>query len=153
MAAVQNYKVMRGWFGQYKAGSVVPEWVVSRAGSVDELVKNGTFEPTHEPVNVSLKVPEPKSATVVEPPAALIDEMNELRTENIRLAGANKDLTATVAGLRSQLDARDKSLGNQTEAIENLKSACEEHQDTIEKLEAERDQLRAELEQLTAPAA
>jgi chromosome segregation ATPase len=60
---------------------------------------------------------------------------------------------ATVAGLRAQLDARDKSLGNQTEAIENLKTACDEHQDTIEKLEAERDELRKELDQLTAPAA
>jgi predicted RNase H-like nuclease (RuvC/YqgF family) len=153
MAAVQNFKVMRGWFGQYKSGSVLPEWVIARAGSVEELVRKGTVEPTHEPVNVSLKVPEPKAATIVEPPAALVEEMNELRTENIRLAGANKDLTATVAGLRAQLDARDKSLGNQTEAIENLKAETEEHQDTIEKLEAERDELRKELDQLTAPAA
>jgi septal ring factor EnvC (AmiA/AmiB activator) len=153
MAAVQNFKVIRGWFGQYKSGSVVPEWVVARAGSVEELVKNGTFEPTHEPVNVTLKVPEPKAANIVEPPAALIDEMNELRTENIRLAGANKELSDTVKGLRSQLDARDKSLGNQTEAIENLKVACEEHQDTIERHEKRIADLTEELEQLTAPAA
>lgn len=154
MPSFANYKVARGWFGQYKQGSVIPEWVVARAGSVEESVRLGIVEPTNDPVNVTLRIPEPKPEHLAsDPPPQLVDEANKLRTENLQLAADLKDAHATVAALRKQLETRDKSLVNQTEVVEHMRTANEEHQNTIERLEKRLEELTAELEQLTAPAA
>lgn len=151
MAAVQNYRVSGvQWFGAYKAGSVLPGWVVERAGPVAELVGRGIVTPTNDPVNVSLRVPEPKKDA--DPSPAVVEEGNRLRAECERLAADNALLAKQVAALRSSLEARDKSLGLQTETVEHLKAACEEHQAARDDLEKKVAQLTAELDQLTAPA-
>ncbi len=148
----QNYKVVGvRYFGAYKEKSVLPEWVVARAGSVAELIARGVVEPTNDPVNVELRVPEPKAGIAPEPPAALVDELNASRTEATRLAGELKSAGELLESLRSQLSARDKSLGKQTDDIEHLKAACDDHQAARDKAEKEVAELTAQLEAATAP--
>ncbi len=141
----QNYRVAGvRWFGAYKEGSVLPEWVVARAGPVAEQVARGIVVPTADPVNVDLRVPEPKTAT--DPAPDIADELNRLRTDNERLAADNKGLVDRVAALRANLAARDTALGEQTDTIAHLQAAAEAHQAKVAELEQE-------LEAATAPAA
>lgn len=122
-----NFKVSGvRWFGAYKQGAVLPEWAVARAGNVAELVERGVLEETLEPVNVNVTVPAPKVTS--DPAPAMVDESNRLRTENGSLLADVRSLTAQVAALQTQLKARDAALGKQTEEIEHLRAACEEHQ-------------------------
>jgi cell division protein FtsB len=139
----QNYETLKN-LGAYKVGSVLPEWAVERAGPVAEQVARGIVRATDKPVNVDVRVPEPKVATDTAPAAA--DEANRLRRENEQLAESNKGLVQQVAALKGQLEARDKSLGAQTEAIEGLKATCES-------LRAENARLVADLEAATEPVA
>lgn len=138
---MQNYELLRQ-YGAYPKGSVVPEWVVERAGPVAEQVARGIVSPTDKAVNVELRLPEPKTAA--DPAPDLVDELNRLRLENHRLATDNKTLVAQADSLRSQVAARDKALGQMTADLEHLREACESHQARIAALEAD-------LEQATAP--
>lgn len=129
---------------------------MARAGPVKEQVRLGLVEPTHDPVNVDVRVPEPKTQADTSPDLA--GELNRLRAENERLAAANQDLAARVAALTDNLKARDASLGKQTEEIGRLTAACAEYQAdrdlTAERaaaLEADNARLRADLEAATAP--
>lgn len=152
---MQNYRVAGG-FGSYKPGSVLPEWAVARAGPVEEQVARGIVEPTSDPVNVDLRVPEPKTST--DPAPSVVDELNRLRKENESLASDNRTLLAQRDSYQRNVADRDRALGNQTADIEHLKRACEEHQaarDELEKrvaeLTTENAALRADLDAATAP--
>lgn len=142
--AGQNYRVRVAAFGAYRRDAVLPEWAVARAGPVAELVARGVVEPVALPVNVDLRVPEPK--TKADPDPAVVDEANRLAAENARLAADNRTLVDQAAALKEQVKARDKHLGKLTADVEHLTEACETHQARIAELEKE-------LEQATAPAA
>lgn len=142
----QNYRVAGvRWFGKYKEGTVVPQWVGERAGNLADLAARGILVPTDAPVTpgVEFTVPEPRTAA--DPAPAMADELNRLRADADRLAADNKGLAAQVAALKENLAARDKALGEQTATIEHLRAACEQHQ-------ARAAELEAELEAATAPA-
>lgn len=153
-AVADNYRTGNN-FGAYRPGSVLPEWAVLRACNGDRarlavLVGRGVVTPTHEPVNTDVRTPEPRTSVDLNP--AVVEDRNRLEAENQRLASDNKALAARVEALRANLANRDRSLGEQTDAIEHLKAACESHQDARERLEAENAALRADLEAATAPA-
>lgn len=155
---MQNYKVIGvQWFGAYKRGAVLPEWVVARAGSVPEQVSRGIVEATHEAVNVDIKIPEPKP-TSDGPPVAAVEQFNAQRTELESANGQLKLLADQNAALKANLATRDKALGAQTDEIEHLKEACESHQgqcDALEKQVADlkdaNAKLTADLDAATAP--
>lgn len=146
---MQNFKVAIASWGPYPHGSVIADYFI-RAKGVEPaaLVERGVVVPTADRVNRDFVPPRaPAPATDVN--ADAFRELNELRKENAVLRETTALAEGRAAGAEAKVRRFEAVLAEQTDHIEQLKSANKDHQDQIEKLEAEKAALE---EQLTAPA-
>jgi tetratricopeptide (TPR) repeat protein len=154
---IQNYKVSRGSFGQYPAGSVLPHYAVALAGSVEEMVRRRIIEPTDAPVNVKLAPPRVQTTTTV--PDETIGEINRLREECEHLAGDNRKLVAAMAAADQRVSAFQTEIGRYVEDNNSLRRVIEAKNEELRKLSDDYNRLgeqyeaaRKDLEAATAPA-
>lgn len=153
----QNYKVTRGEFGQYRAGSVLPEYVVKQAGDVTEMVRRRLLEPTSDPVNVTLATP--KVQTVPTVPAAALEERNQLSNEVVSLTADNRKLVAAlaaadqrVADFKAEIAKYVEENGDLRRQLKRLEGEQKALADAYDRIGEELKATQADLEAATAPA-
>lgn len=105
---VQNYRVSKGMFGSYPAGSILPEYAVKQAGDVAKMVKRRLLEPTTDAVNVQIAAPR-VAAVTADVSKEMVAESNDLRSERDRLAEVVRSQSAFIAsGDRRLADIKDE---------------------------------------------
>lgn len=147
----QNYKVARGQFGQYKSGSVLPEYVVKQAGDVAEMVKRRVLEPTSDPVNVRLVAPKVQVSPTV--PEEAIEERNRLNNEVTELAADNRRLVGALAAADQRAEDYKSEVAKYVEENGDLRRQVKRLEVEVKAAIDARDRLAEELQSMQARAA
>lgn len=114
----QNY-LTRCQFGDYPAGTVLPEHVVEAGHDLAALVASELVVPTDLAVTVEIKPPTPAAASMSDDVYA---ERNRLAAENVTLAAENKTIHGHAADWKRRHDALQGTLAEYVGEVDRLKA-------------------------------
>lgn len=132
---VANYRVPRGRTliirgVAHPTGDVLPGWYADWDGGLAARVGDGHLVATADPVNVTVRPPEPRS--VDDPTHAIVAECNKLREENKELKALAKEHDEARIELKRECESKDKALGKQTVELDRLRTMLDAAQKRLD---------------------
>lgn len=156
---VRNYRLVRGEFGAYKTGAVLPEFVLRQAGGEpEEWVRRGKFEPTTDPVPDGTVYAPPKAAAAPDGSKDVYDELNKARAECERLATENarldqfiKNTTKREAAIKDEVAKYIADNSDLRRAVAQRDADLLAARQEFEQVAAELAAVKRDLDAATAP--
>lgn len=155
---IRNFKVGLAGFGAYKAGSILPKHALLRSAGagaigredliIEKMVKSRKVIQTYEPVNVQLA--EVKAAGADPVQADLTRDANTARETLKALRVDYSQVCGERDGWKTQVESRDKSLGEQAVQIAALQAEIAARDELMAAAQLEVTTLTRRVEELTA---